>query len=356
MRKIIIVLLTVFTITAYGQTKKEKAYNLSVKATEEMESGNIKGAIKIFGKAKKLDPDEINYPYQIAYANYLKKDYKESIEVLKELLDHPNVTDSIYIMLATCYDKSKESANVAATYEAAIKAFPKSGMFYLKRGNLDRKRKKYDKALVYYEKGIEAQPNFLLNYYWATKLYLNSTDKVWGLIYGEIFINLEENNDQTKEISMLLFNTYKTQIKFDSEGSVIVHFSKNASISGLADSTNIKLPYGEGVYVPLLLKAMVKEEGIDLESLNRIRTKFVEAYFNNGYDKTYPNVLFDYQNEINYYGHIEPYNKWVLRKGDEAAFSEWRDSNKIQWNSFVTWLAKNPLKINDTQKFYREQY
>jgi hypothetical protein len=75
-----------------------------------------------------------------------------------------------------------------------------------------------------------------------------------------------------------------------------------------------------------------------------------------GFDKTYPNVLFTYQKQIKDAGHMEAYNHWVLMKGDENGFGKWLSANKGKWDSFVKWFGDNKLKLNTSNKFYKEQY
>ena len=76
--------------------------------------------------------------------------------------------------------------------------------------------------MTYFEKGIEVNPMFASNYFRAAKIYCNSSEEVWGMIYGEIFINLERTNDRTFKISKLLFDTYKSEITFTSETATLV--------------------------------------------------------------------------------------------------------------------------------------
>jgi hypothetical protein len=75
-----------------------------------------------------------------------------------------------------------------------------------------------------------------------------------------------------------------------------------------------------------------------------------------GFDKTYPNILFAYQKQLKDAGQIEAYNHWMLMKGDEAGFNKWFSANKEKWDSFVKWFGNNKLTINESDKFYREQY
>lgn len=343
---------------AYGQTNIEIALEKAQKAIDLMDNGKVDESIKLLEEAQKLDPDRFDYPYELAYAHYLKEDYKGVIKILEKNIDHKDVSERLFQLLGNSYDVLGKTDKAFDAYDAGLKKFPNSGMIYLEKGNVYWGKKEYGKALPFYEKGIEVDPRFSSNYYRATLIYCGSTEEVWGMIYGEIFMNLERNSKRTTEISKLLFDTYNSEIKFTSDTSFSVSFSKNASIniSDLNESGKIKLPYGVGVYEPTLMMSMVNEKSIDINSLDRIRKNFIENYFKNGNDKEYPNVLFDYQNKVLQAGHIEAYNHWILMKGDEDSFGIWHSSNTEKWDDFVKWFTDNGLEINNSNKFYSGQY
>ncbi len=344
---------------AYGQTtKKEKALEKGKAAIELMDNGKFDESIKLLEEAQKLDPDDINYPYELAYVYYARKDYKKASKYLEGIVKHKNVSDRVYQLLGNTYDNLGESAKAIETYETGLKLFPKSGNLYLEMGVMQMGKQDYNKALFYYEKGIEVAPGFSSNYYWAARIYCSSTEEVWGMIYGEIFMNIERNSKRTSEISKLLYDTYKSEIKFTSDTSFSVSFSKNSSMSvgDLTDLSKIKLPFGIGVYETTLMLSILSVKTIDINSLDNIRSIFVDNYFNNGHDKTYPNILFSYQKQLKEAGHIEAYNHWILMKGDEDGFGKWQSQNKEKWNSFAKWFSENKLKIDDTNKFYSGQY
>src|SRR5690606_10686824 len=110
-------------------------------------------------------------------------------------------------------------------YEDGLKKFPLSGKLYLERGTMELKREDLDAALKYYEMGIKVDPNFPSNYYWASRIYSYTTETVWTLIYGELFMNLERNTKRTAEISKLLYDTYVESIQIDSDTSFNLKFS-----------------------------------------------------------------------------------------------------------------------------------
>lgn len=341
-----------------GQTNPEKALEKGKNAVKLEDEGKFDEAIKLLEEAQKLDPENIVYPYEMGYSYYAQKDFKKAVKVLEGIKNYPKVYDQIYQLLGNSYDDMGKTEKALETYDAGLKLFPKSGKLYLEKGNVYWNKKEYEKALPFYEQGIEADPAFPSNYYRAAKLFCNSTEEVWGMIYGEIFLNLERSTKRTEEISKLLYNTYVSEIKFTSDTSFSVSFSQNVNISleDLKDTANLKLPFGIGVYEPTLMMSMINEKAIDINSLDRIRKNFIEQYYKNGSDKKYPNVLFDYQNKILKLGHLEAYNHWILLKGDEDGFSKWQSDNKDKWESFVKWFTDNGLEVDNSNKFFRGQY
>jgi tetratricopeptide (TPR) repeat protein len=342
----------------FGQASADQAIALGKQGVKLEEEGKYMEAIKLFEQAQKLDPEMIDYPYEIGYCYVQLKEYKKAIEVAEKLITHKYTEDAVYELLGNAYDAMGDREKAFQAYEEGLKKFPNSGRLYLELGVMQKGKENITKALNYYEKGIEVEPKFPSNYYWAAKIYCNSSEAVWGMIYGEIFMNLERNSKRTAEISKLLYDTYKRQITFTSDTSYTVSFSKfnTMYISGDKDPAKIKLPFGVGVYEPTLMIAMVNEKSIDMNSLDRIRKNFVEAYYANGRDKDFPNVLFEYQQKIDQAGHMEAYDHWILMEGDEPAFVKWQSENQKKWDDFVVWFGNNRLKLDQAHKFFSKQY
>lgn len=357
--KVIVLAISFLNISNLSAQSKEKiAHDKGLEAVKLIDQGQYKEAEKLLKEAQKLDPKNIDFPYEIAYSQYSQADYKGAIKTLEALLKRKDINHQVYQLLGNSYSMSGNRDKAIKTYESGIKEFPNSGRLYLERGNMEMFIKEYGKALKYYEKGIEVDPKFPSNYYWAAKIYLNSTEEVWGMIYGEIFMNLERNSKRTVEISELLYTIYKSEIQFVSDTSMSVSFSKNATITikDMSDLENLKLPFGVGAYEPTLLMSIIGVKSIDLKSLNKIRESFLDNYYSTENNKRYPNVLFDYQKQIQKAGHLEAYNYWILMKGDEPGFVAWKDANVAKWDAFVKWFSENALKLSMDNRFYREQY
>ncbi len=346
------------SLQGFAQTNKEKAHDKGHQALDLEDDGKYDEAIKLLEEAQKLDPQSITYPYELAYAYYDQGNYKKAQKYLECIIAHPDVDDQVFQLLGNCYDNLGKSEKALEMYDAGLSKFPKSGKLFLEKGNVWWVKKEYNKALTHYEEGIDADPGFPSNYYRAALLYCSSTEQVWGMIYGEIFMNLERNSKRTQSMSKLLYNTYKSQIEFRGDTSYAVSFSKNATIdvSDLMDTAKFKLPFGIGAYEPTLMIAMLGQKKIDINSLDQIRSKFVDIYFQNGNSTKYPNILFDYQKKVKDAGHLEAYNHWLLMKGDEDGFDEWYSSNKEKYESFAKWFIENGMLVDEDHKFSSSQY
>ncbi|MFH2095531.1 MAG: tetratricopeptide repeat protein, partial [Bacteroidota bacterium] len=174
----------------FAQSDQDKAYSLGLEAIQLMDKGEIDESIKLLKKAQKLDPERSDYPYELALAYYMKADYKTAAKILEKIRTYNDISDRLFQLLGNSYDIMGETDKAFDAYNAGLEIFPNSGCIYLEIGNVYWNRKEYGKALPYYEKGIEVQPEFPSNYYRAARLYCSSTEEVWGMIYGEIFMNL----------------------------------------------------------------------------------------------------------------------------------------------------------------------
>jgi tetratricopeptide (TPR) repeat protein len=342
-------------LAAFGQTPKQDAETKGLNAIRLMDEGKLDEAIGLLQEARKLDPDRSAYPYELGYAYCKQKKYPQALEILEPLVKLPDASDRTFELLGNAYDNNGNPKKAIEAYEAGMQKFPASGRLPLELGIVYMGQKDYDKAIGYFENGIRVAPAFSSNYYWASKLFCHSSEEVWGMIYGELFINLEPNSQRTFEISKLLYDTYKSETKFSGGDTVEVSFSKNNVIVPVKGK-KLKLPYGGMVYEPVMLMSVLGEKSTDLRSLDHIRTNFVENYYRLPASKDSPNILFEYQRQIKHAGHLEAYNHWLLLAGDESGFSQWEKANPEKWTAFLGWFKANPLKLDTKHLFYRAQY
>ena len=348
---IITVLLSPFS---FAQSNKEIALQKGNEAIKLMDNGKIEESIILLEESQKLDPENFNYPYEIAYANYLKKDYKKAIEIAEKLQNYKDINVQLYSLWGNSYDNLNNPKKAVEIYDSGIKKFPNKGLLYLEKGVVYELEKEYNKAVASYQKGISVDPKYPSNYYRIANLYLNSDDKVPGLIYGEIFVNLERTTDRTKEMSKNLFNAYKSSIVFKNEQFKEVNLCKQMVMSPAQFEKDNKLPlcmmFGKW-FIYGLLDSKAKE--FSLDSLSKIRQGFLKSYFQKD-NKDYPNILFDYQDIMSKNNIFDAYNHYIFQIGAEDEFSNWLQKNKTDYNKFVEWYIKkeNTISPNKNNFFH----
>lgn len=333
-----------------AQPRNEEAWSKAKEAIKLMDAGEIDKSIALLEECQKLDKNDYTYPYEIAYAYMLKKDYAKAAEILDKTKKYKNITNQIYQMSGNCYSYLGQPEKAIQEYDEGLSKFPNSGNLYLEKGNIFLLQKKYDEAILNYNNGIKVEPMFASNYYRLTKLYAGSTDKLSALLYGEIFLNLERTSKRTLEVSKILFDTYKTSIKIDGDEASIEFCDVIVDASDLSDK-ELKLPLC-AIFGKNFILGIINQKEVKLQSLSEIRTSFVNNFYQEDYKK-YPNALFAYQKKLLDNGDFESYNHYLFQMGSEEEFKDWKGNNEAKYNKFVTWYTnpENYLKLDKSNRY-----
>ncbi|NOS85395.1 MAG: hypothetical protein HOP31_09675 [Ignavibacteria bacterium] len=349
MNKILTLLIIFLSFNLYSQTDKEKALQYGREGIKLVDNGKIPEGIKLFEKASVLDPENIIYPYEIAYANYMIKNYDESISICEKLKNRADAIDEVYRLLGNSYDVTGNQTKALETYKEGITKFPASGKLYHEEGICYSGMKEYENAINSFQKGIEVEPNYSSNYYDLSKLYYFSEEELWALVYAETFINLERNSKRTAEISKLLYDTYKKGIIINNDNTSNVSFSKSPDMSGSKlqlFETNYEMGF-------LLALTIADDKSLSLKSLSKMRQTFLKLWFEKGFNEKYKIGLFDYIKDIYDKGYGEAYDYYIMGYGDEDFVTEWASKNKDQYSKFEKYYIANKLKLTNDNSAFR---
>jgi len=352
--KLLLLLLILLSFPAFSQSDRVKS--LTQEAITLMDKGELDASVSLLQEALKIDSKNATVIYELGLAYYHKQDYKKALEVTAPLLKDKKASDQVYQIRGNCYDMLGDRSKAIKTYEDGLKKFPNSGALYLESGIVMLKSGDKNKALGYFEQGIAAAPKHPSNYYWAAKLFLESNEEVWGMLYGEIFRNLEPNSKRSAELSKLLFDTYKREIKYTSDSTISVSFSKNNVIGYNDKKSSFNLPFGTIAYEPTLAIAVAGTKQIDLATLHQIRTNFTETFYKNDISTRFDNLVFKWHQTLIEQGKFEAYNYWLLGEGAEDEYTDWLQQNEAKLNSFVDWYNNNDFPVSSGELFYRNHF
>jgi tetratricopeptide (TPR) repeat protein len=313
----------------------QDAKQLHDNARDFMHKGDYPNAILILNRALLKEPNNLEIAKDLGLNYYYSKDYKKSIEVLTALFERNDVDDQVFQIAGDAYwalEDAKESENV---YRKGIKKLPNSGPLYNELGKVLWTKNDFN-AIKQWEKGIENDPGFAGNYYNASKYYYFTTDKVWSLIYGEIFINIDPKSAYTPEIKNILLEGYKKLF---------------------IDADLEKANKDKNSFVTAFLKTMNKQSslassGINAETLTMIRTRFILDW-EAGYAAKFPFKLFQLHKQYIQEGLFNAYNQWVFATAQNLpAYQNWTTTHSQEYNDFNRFLQGRMFKVPAGQYYH----
>lgn len=315
-----------------------KEINEAIKA---MDAGNFSQSRVILEEVLQKDSTNFDAWYEYGYSYYLQKDYSKAIEIMQTQTGNPQATDQLWQMIGNSLDVIGKPEEALAAYAQGLEKFPNSGRLYLESGNIFLIQNKIEEAIPYYEKGIEMDPEFPSNYYRLARIYCNSENEIWGILYGELFVNLERNTQRTREISALLYQTYQKALSYE-KGQWQISFAKDAS------------PFTIDFEMAIGLAAAAygienKKPSINVASLTTIRKGLLKALTET--DKAKGMVLYTFWQQIDDMNFWDSYNYWLFSQAPNDQFEKWRKNNASDFSYFVKWYNPNPIVINEANYF-----
>jgi tetratricopeptide (TPR) repeat protein len=314
---------------ADSKTAQETAKNY-------IKQGDYSNAVLVLNRALQTSSDNLDLQKDLVFAYYLNRDYVHALEVAKNFPERKDVDVHSFQLLGMVYKAIEEAKECEKMYKAALKKFPNSGILYNEYGELLWSKKDYSDAIKQWEKGIESDPGFSGNYYNAAKYYYFTSDKVWTLIYGEIFVNLESYSKRTAEIKNILLDGYKKL--FTDANLYKDQDTKNDFVKAFLDEMKAQ-------------SSFIGANGVTAETLSAIRTKFILDWFSK-YATRFPFRLYDYHQQLLKAGMFDAYNQWVFGTASNLpAYENWTKTHQEEYNKFDYFQHNRVFKLPGGQYY-----
>lgn len=331
-------LLIVLFATLSVMAQPEDPKTLHETAKTFMRSGDFDNAIIVLTRALQQDKGNLEMQKDLVMSYYLKRDYQKAQEGVKVLIDRDDADAVTFQIAGNVYKALEQVKDCDKLYKRALKKFPKSGPLYSEYGELLWSTKDFS-AINQWEKGIEMDPGFSGNYYNAALFYFYAKDKVWSLLYGEIFVNMESLSERGAAMREQLLQAYKEKLFADAD--LMKGEEKNKS-----------------EFAKAFLQGMIKQsslagKGINTEVLTMIRTRFILDWYEKNATK-FPFRLFDYQQQLIREGMFDAYNQWLFGATENlAAYDNWTKTHSEEYNGFNTFQRSRVFKM-PTGQHYQE--
>ena len=321
-------------LQSFAQTEDPKALQETARAF--MRSGDYNNAILVLNRALNIEKDNLEIHKDLVLTYYLKKDYAKALESVKSIVDRNDADIVTFQIAGNVYKALEQPKDCEKLYKKGLKKFPKSGALYSEYGELLWSLKDFS-AINQWEKGIETDPAYSGNYYNAALYYYYTKDKIWGLLYGEIFVNMESLSERGASMKQLLLQGYKEKLFSD----VIILTGQEKNISEFA----------KAVLQTMSNQSSLAAKGITTETLAMIRTRFILDWYKN-FAAKYPFRLFEFQRQLLQEGMFNAYNQWLFGSTESlTAYDNWTRTNQEENTSFINFQQSRIFRMPPGQYY-----
>lgn len=308
------------------------------RARNFMQSGDLDNAVLVLSKIYDSNKDNVDIQKDLALVYYYKQEYSKALEMAKAVIASPDCDASAYQLAGNIYKAQQNFKEAEKTYKDGLKDFPKSGPLYNDYGELLEILKNPAVAIETWQKGMQVAPSYGGNYYNAAVYYYKQPDdKIWAIVYGEIYANMESLNPKANSIKKMVLDAYKQKL----------FMSNNLK----AEAEKTKNPFVKAVIETFAKQSGISAQGITPESLAMIRTRFILDW-NTAYAQTYPFRLFDYHQQLMKDGLFDAYNQWMFGPvNNQGDFEKWVGSHKDEYDKFTAFHTSRIFKMPAGQTY-----
>lgn len=320
-----------FTLFAQDDVK-----TLHETAKNFMRSGDYDNAILVLNRALQKDQKSLDLQKDLIMSYYLKRDFAKALEGVKQVVDRSDADVMTYQIAGNVYKALEEVKDCEKMYKKALKKFPKSGPLYSEYGELLWALKDFS-AIEQWETGIRVDPGYSGNYYNAAMYYFYAKDKVWSLIYGEIFVNMESLGERGTAMKQLLLQGYKEKLFADADL--------------MKGEEGNKSPFAKSFLQVMNKQASIANNGITTETLTMIRTRFILDWFTTSAMR-YPFRLFDFHKQLISEGMFNAYNQWLFGTTENLlAYENWTKTHAEEYNNFIRFQQSRVFRMPPGQYY-----
>jgi Tfp pilus assembly protein PilF len=326
-----------FTTACFAQPTDPKQLHETAQAF--MRQNDYANATLVLNRALLQEPKNTAMNKDLAQCYYYQNEPDKALATIKLALERDDADDQCYQIAANIYKVLDNTEECEKIYRKGIKKFPSSGPLYNEYGEL-LFNKQDANAIKQWEKGIEMDPSFSKNYYNACRYYFAGTDKIWSILYGEIFVNMEPMNPRTPEVKNLLLEGYK---KLFADANLTKYVNPNPKI---------KNGFTEAFLQTMNKQTNVAANGINAETLTMIRTRFILDWYND-FGTKFPFRPFELQRQLLQDGMFDAYNQWIFGAAQNLpAYQNWTSTHSAEYGEFTRFQKGRMFKIPAGQYYY----
>ncbi|PYT79111.1 MAG: hypothetical protein DMG40_17405 [Acidobacteria bacterium] len=167
----------------------------------------------------------------------------------------------------------------------------------------------------------------------------NTTEKVWALIYGEVFCNLSSDKGHVSQVGALMFEWYDKAI-FVKGTSVSANLTENA------EAPQKQPPFEPQFEIAFLMGAVPFGSDVKPLTIHKVCDIRKNQLALLAQKKIAANDLSRWQQAVITAGHFEAYNYWLFQIARPDEVSQWLAQHQTQFRAWLDWQNRNKFMVS----------
>jgi hypothetical protein len=245
-------------------------------------------------------------------------------------------------------------------------------------------REDYEQAALAWERGLTVEPDYSTNFFRAATIYCQTDARAWGILYGELYINVQSadrrpfqpsaHKERIPYMRQLLWRTYNDAFVFrdeltedeltsdsdDNDGENVgrVEFFRTATMTVDPETHTLHQPF-EFIYEANSMvggsEILIDGPPLTVARLHHFRSTFLEKWFTDTSITNHLDVpLLDYQRRLQNAGLFEAYDYTLFEcKETKDEVAEWFDANQGKREEVTNWMEAHPFPTDTAHAFSR---
>jgi tetratricopeptide (TPR) repeat protein len=349
MKKVLLLLIFIFSVNVIFSQKKEEAEKLVDQGIIFHDKGDYSSAIDKYNQALELDKDNLLALAEKALTLNTLRKYDESIiECQKAIRNHPNENSlkTVYVTYGNALDALDKSEEAFVIYDEGLKFFPNYYQLYFNKGITYVGRKEYDKAIDCFQKVVVINPGHASSNNAIARLEKMNGKKIPSILSFCFFLITEPQSQRAKENLQSLKELLITNVSQKEDKSIAITVNENM----LSGNSKIGKPQENDFSSTDLISTL--DAANDFDQRNKDNTEvenFIRKFQTicSSLDETkgnnygfYWEVYVPYFLEMKRNNLIQPFAYIVFASSETKDVNGWLDKNQKELNRFYDWSKK----------------
>ncbi|MEQ1887204.1 MAG: tetratricopeptide repeat protein [Bryobacteraceae bacterium] len=191
------------------------------------DSRQFDAAIAIYSSVLAETPDDVRALYELAFTYFAKKDYQNTISVVRQAIRYKSLLlGELYSLLGNAYDDSGKADSAVDAYRAGIKVSPQTALLYFNLGLAQSRAGKHVEAKGSLQEALLRNPNHATSHFLLASTYQRLGYKIPALMALSRYLLLQPDSRRAADAIVNLNEMVLGSVKSgDKPGNLVINLA-----------------------------------------------------------------------------------------------------------------------------------